>query len=182
MSIRLSGGRSLQTPAGLTTRPTPARVRNAVFNIWQLHVPNCRWLDLCTGSGAMGGEALLRGASAVWGIEQSPKACRAIAHNWQKLQADDQEVRLLKGEVCRILATLMAAPFDLIYFDPPYDSDLYEPVLALLAERSLLKTQGEIAVEHRPDRAIALPPGFTLKQSRRYGSTAISLITWKTKA
>ncbi|ABB57510.1 16S rRNA (guanine(966)-N(2))-methyltransferase RsmD [Synechococcus elongatus] len=178
MSIRLSGRRSLQTPAGLGTRPTPSRVRNAIFNVWQFAVPDCRWLDLCAGSGAMGGEALLRGASVVWGIEQSAQACRAIAQNWQKLQAPDQEVRLLKGEICRLLASLDAPAFDLIYFDPPYDGDLYEPVLALLAERSLLHEQGEIAVEHRPDRAIALPPNFELKQCRRYGSTAVSLITW----
>lgn len=126
----------------------------------------------------MGGEALLRGASVVWGIEQSPKACRAIAQNWQQLQNDNQEVRLLKGEVYRLLATLTVPPFDLIYFDPPYDGDLYEPVLALLAERSLLHPQGEIAVEHRPERVITLPSRFELKQCRRYGSTAVSLITW----
>lgn len=182
MSIRLSGRRSLQTPSGLATRPTPARVRNAIFNIWQREVPNCRWLDLCAGSGAMGGEALLRGASAVWGIEQSAQACRAIAQNWQKLQSTDQEVRLLKGEVSRLLSSLDAPAFDLIYFDPPYDGDLYEPVLALLAARSLLDAEGEIAVEHRPERAIALPPAFELKQCRRYGSTAVSLIRWATTA
>lgn len=182
MAIRLSGRRSLQTPTGLATRPTPARVRNAIFNIWQFEVLDCRWLDLCAGSGAMGGEALLRGAQVVWGIEQSPKACAAIERNWRSLQHDAQETRLLKGDICRLLASLTTPAFDLIYFDPPYDGDLYEPVLSLIAERSLLAKTGQIAVEHRPERSLTLPAAFELRQCRRYGSTAVSLIGWNRKS
>ncbi|MER3475705.1 MAG: 16S rRNA (guanine(966)-N(2))-methyltransferase RsmD, partial [Leptolyngbya sp. ERB_1_2] len=70
MSLRIYGNRSLKTLPGQETRPTLARVREAVFNIWQGSIEQCRWLDLCTGSGSMGAEALCRGASIVIGIEQ----------------------------------------------------------------------------------------------------------------
>ena len=60
--MRIYGNRQLKTLPGQITRPTPARVREAVFNIWQGSVENCRWLDLCAGSGSMGAEALCRGA------------------------------------------------------------------------------------------------------------------------
>ncbi|HEY9736425.1 MAG TPA: RsmD family RNA methyltransferase, partial [Trichocoleus sp.] len=67
MSLRIYGNRTIKTLPGEATRPTASRVREALFNIWQGRVDGCRWLDVCAGSGAMGAEALCRGAAEVVG-------------------------------------------------------------------------------------------------------------------
>lgn len=179
MSIRISGNRAIKTLPGLATRPTPALVREALFNIWQGRLLGCRWLDLCSGSGAMGAEALCRGAAVVVGIEQSAAACRLIAENWQRLANPGQEFKILRGEVCQKLRWLQKTPmeipgFDYIYFDPPYVSDLYLPVLQTIAQSQLLTPIGEMAVEFNP----SIPPdwaktGLVLTRVKTYGSTAL---------
>ena len=78
MALRIKGERPLKTLDGLNTRPTSSKVRAAVFNILQDRVKDAHWLDLCAGSGAMGAEALARGARSVTGVEQSAAACRII--------------------------------------------------------------------------------------------------------
>lgn len=174
MTLRIHGNRSLKTLPGLETRPTPARVREAVFNIWQGAIANCRWLDLCTGSGAMGAEALSRGAVLVIGIEQSAPACALIRQNWQSVVKEGQEFRVWRGDVVQQLSRLHGQSFDRIYFDPPYGSDLYTPVLSAIAARGLLDESGELAVEHSPDRSLPVPVGLTQYRQKVYGNTAVS--------
>ena len=151
MALRIYGNRSLKTLPGKHTRPTPARVREALFNIWQGSVVDCRWLDLCAGSGAMGAEALCRGAQTVIGIEQASRACGIIQQNWQQVVRPDQRTQLIKGHILKQLPQLKGQQFDHIYFDPPYASDLYAPVLEAIASLQLLAPDGELAVEHQTD-------------------------------
>lgn len=175
MSLRIYGNRPLKTLSGQATRPTPARVRQALFNIWQGTIEGCQWLDLCSGSGAMGAEALCRGASRVVGIEQSPKACAVIQRNWQQVAKPDQRFQILRGDVVQRLPLLAGQTFDRIYFDPPYDSDLYEPVLKAVAQHRLLASDGEFAVEHRADRI--LPEAvlnLSVCRQKLYGNTALT--------
>lgn len=174
MSLRVYGNRPLKTLPGQATRPTPARVRGAVFNIWQL-VQGCTWLDLCAGCGAMGAEALSRGAASVTGIEQSPQACRVIHQNWQRIAHPDQTFHVIKGDVRRQLSRLRRQTFDYIYFDPPYGSDLYDAVLPLVVTLDLLTEQGEMAVEHRQDlwQPYALE-GLAIVRQKRYGTTHLT--------
>lgn len=176
MALRVRGRRSLQTPTGLATRPTAARVRAAMFNIWQWRVAGCHFLDLCAGSGAMGAEALSRGAAFVLGIERSPQTCELIRNNWRAIAQPEQRWQILCGTLPQVLHQIQGEVFDLIYFDPPYDSDLYEPVLNALAAQGLLAPDGEIALEHRPQRVFALPESLELRRQKRYGSTEISLV------
>lgn len=175
MSLRIHGNRALKTLPGLDTRPTPARVREAVFNIWQGTIPGCRWLDLCTGTGAMGAEALSRGAALVVGIEQSGKACAVIQQNWQQIAKPEQGIQLIRGNVLQKLPTLAGQQFDRIYFDPPYASNLYEPVLEAIAKYQLLARDGELAAEHNPARSMPEIIGcLTLQRQKAYGNTALS--------
>ena len=178
MSIRIYGNRELKTLPGLETRPTPARVRQAVFNIWQGSIAGCRWLDLCSGSGAMGAEALCRDAAMVVGIERSSAACTTIEQNWLKVTGDSQKFQLLRGDVVQRLADLKGQKFDRIYFDPPYAGELYHPVIAAIDLHQLLTPLGEIAVEHSPDPQISsLPlslPTLELCLYKSYGNTALS--------
>lgn len=179
MTLRIHGNRLLKTLPGLETRPTPARVREAVFNIWQGAIADCRWLDLCAGSGAMGAEALSRGAALVVGIEQSAPACALIRQNWQSIARPNQEFRIWRGDVRLQLSRLHGQTFDRIYFDPPYTSELYEPVLDAIATYKLLSTTGELAVEHDPDRSLPVPTALAQYRQKIYGNTAVSFYCWQ---
>ena len=170
--LRIYGNRPLKTLAGSATRPTPARVREAVFNIWQGAVAGSRWLDLCAGCGAMGAEALCRGATEALGIEQSAEACRIIRQNWQLVAKDDQQLSVIRGDVRRQLTRLRQQTFDLIYFDPPYASDLYNPVLETIAALQLLHPEGELAVEYSPDHWTPISvSGLEVVRQKHYGKT-----------
>ena len=185
MSLRIYGNRPLKTLPGGQTRPTPARVREALFNIWQGKMTGCRWLDLCAGSGAMGAEALCRGAVRAVGIDRAGKACGIIRHNWQQVAGTNQTFQVLRGDVVRQLAGLSGKEqFDRIYFDPPYDSDLYPPILEIISRSildaretdslPLLAPDGELAVEHRPQQwGIESVPGLVLCRQKTYGNTAL---------
>ncbi len=173
--LRIYGNRALKTLPGEATRPTSARVREALFNIWQGRVADCRWLDLCVGSGAMGAEALCRGAREVVGIEQSGEAYGVARENWQRVAQPSQVIRLFKGDVVKQISRLKQQPFDLIYFDPPYASDLYQPVLEHISRYDLLAATGEMAVEHgthgwQPQAV----PGLTLVRQKRYGTAHLA--------
>lgn len=176
--LRIYGNRALKTLPGSDTRPTSARVREALFNIWQGRIADCRWLDLCTGSGAMGAEALCRGAAEVVGIEKSPDAYAITRENWQKVVQPDQTFSLFKGDVVKQLSRLHRQPFDCIYFDPPYASELYIPVLDRIVNLNLLASTGEIAVEHNPDDwTPILIAGLELVRQKQYGTTHLAFYT-----
>ncbi|MBD2136538.1 16S rRNA (guanine(966)-N(2))-methyltransferase RsmD [Anabaena sp. FACHB-1237] len=175
MSLRIYGNRLLKTLPNQHTRPTSARVRQAVFNIWQGTIIGCRWLDLCAGSGSMGAEALCRGASLVIGIEKSIHACEIVQENWQKVANHDQQFQILRGNIAQQINKLIGQKFDKIYFDPPYASDLYVPILQAIAQNELLDIEGEIGVEHSHQNWIA-PEIANLEVCRQkvYGNTGIT--------
>ena len=174
--MRIRGKQTIQTVAGLETRPTASRVREAIFNIWQFEIAGCRWLDLCAGTGAMGAEALCRRAAVVVGIEQAGRACTVIGQNWNKLARPEQQVQILQMDVLRGLAQLAGQQFDRIYFDPPYACDFYERVIMAIATHSLLTpTSGVLAVEHHKTRVMPSTFGcLAIIQTRHYGTTAVT--------
>lgn len=172
--VRIYGNRPIKTLLGLNTRPTTARVREALFNRWQHHLQECHWLDLCAGSGSMGAEALCRDAAVVYGIERSGDACRVIRQNWQSLATPTQHFQILRGDVVKKLLKLQGQSFDLIYFDPPYDSELYGPVLDEIATHQLLKPTGELAVEHHPQKMLSSPPTLQICHTRTYSNTTLT--------
>lgn len=175
MSLRIYGQRSLKTLPGLETRPTPARVREALFNIWQGQIVGCHWLDLCAGSGAMGAEALCRGAALAVAIEQSSRAVAIVQHNWHQVAQPEQRFQVVRGDVVKRLPQLVGQSFDRIYFDPPYASGLYQPVLAAIGQYHLLAVGGELAVEHSRDRMDwSVPEGWEVCRQKVYGNTALT--------
>ncbi|MGB3296932.1 MAG: 16S rRNA (guanine(966)-N(2))-methyltransferase RsmD [Phormidesmis sp.] len=178
MSVRIYGNREIKTLPGAMTRPTSARVREALFNVWQGQVLGCRWLDLCAGSGAMGAEALCRGAAEVVGVEKSGAACEMIRQNWQKVAKPKQRFEVIKGDVVQMLERrLINAPlFDLVYFDPPYASELYDSVFMMLS--ACLSPQGEAAVEYSEAhwQPAHLPASLEVVKEKRYGSTRLAFL------
>lgn len=172
--MRIYGNRQIKTLPGQLTRPTTSRVREAVFEIWREQIASCHWLDLCCGSGSMGAEALCRGASLVIGIEQSGRACSVIRENWQRVATPDQSWQVFRGDVVRRLSKL-TQEFDRIYFDPPYDSGIYEQVLDQLASHPCLTPNGELAVEHAPKQNLPTHvKGIIAQRTKTYGNSAVT--------
>ena len=168
-------GRRLQTPRGLGVRPTSERVRQALMDILAPWTQGRRWLDLYAGSGAVGIEALSRGAGQVVFVERHRLACRTILANLQQTGLQDR-AELRCQEVRSALAQLAqeGRRFDVIFADPPYQphgAPLEE--LEILLVR-LLAPGGLVAVEHS---ARHRPPRWaSLRRVReaRYGETQIS--------
>src|SRR5262245_19867990 len=163
-------GHRIEAPHGLATRPTSDRVRENVFNIVQAWVEDARVLDRFAGSGAMGIEALSRGAERAVFVESQPAACRAIEHNLDKLRLTGAEV------ACNDVARFVAADtrtYDLVFCDPPYDEYVsLEPILARYVPR-LLVAGALCALGTAAKQEPQLP--LEQRTSRRYGSARITL-------
>lgn len=175
MSIKVTGGylrgRVLKTLPGRDTRPTIARVREAVFSILQHDLEGAEFLDLFAGSGVMAIEAVSRGAVRAVLVEKHPKAAAVIRHN---LNLCGLELPLVVADYVRAMEQLASEGrrFDLIYADPPYG--LVDPVeLFRLAEKySLLKPDGLFIMEHAGDLT---PETEKIIKTRRFGDSAITI-------
>lgn len=179
--LRIYGNRPLKTLPGPHTRPTTGKVRMALFNMWRGDIAGAQWLDLCAGNGTMGAEALCRGAKRVVAVEQSGKVCGIIRENWQKLAQSEQSWQIIRGSVPKILPSLAGQSFDWIYFDPPYQSGLYGPVLDQVQELKLLEPAGEMAVEYDQAHwqpAIAVGKLRLLRQ-KKYGLSCLAFYGWE---
>ncbi|MDD4081373.1 MAG: 16S rRNA (guanine(966)-N(2))-methyltransferase RsmD [Eubacteriales bacterium] len=180
-SLVLTGGeyrsRRLFAPEGLDTRPTRAIVREALFNMLQGACEGARVLDLFAGSGALGFEALSRGAAIATFCDHAASAMAIIRKNAAMLKAEERCV-FLRMDWRQALGEMAAAGqlFNLILLDPPYVLDR-APVLEGILDNQLLAADGIIALEHGGREEITPPQGFELSRSRLYGESAITLIT-----
>lgn len=143
--------RRLVAPAGVQTRPTSDRLRETLFNVLGPAVQGSAWLDLFAGSGAIGIEALSRGALMAHFVESSSRAVRAIRSNLATLGVSEG-FEITERDVIpalRLLNGRAAASFDFCFLDPPYRKEQdYQQVLGFLAQSGLLKTGGLVIVEH----------------------------------
>jgi 16S rRNA (guanine966-N2)-methyltransferase len=165
-------GRRLQAPPGLDTRPTADRIREALFSILGPRVEHARVLDLFAGSGALGIEALSRGARAATFVDNGAPAIRTVVANLEAVGADAEVVR---AEARRFLggASRSARQYDLVFLDPPYrlaaslGRDLSAALPAVLAPGA--------AVVAESDRRAPLEIDLPLEDERRYGDTLIRI-------
>jgi 16S rRNA (guanine966-N2)-methyltransferase len=149
-------GRTLKSPRDLQVRPTSDRLRETLFNILNLRITeDTRFLDLCSGTGAIGFEALSRGSRHATFIEKAQRECALIKTNSELLEVDAQKLRIICVSAEKFLQNT-SQTFDLVYFDPPYADD-YTPVLQQFGEinSTLLADEGVLIVEHRKN--IMLP-------------------------
>lgn len=159
------GGRKLVTPEGEDTRPTSERVREAIFNsLFSLDaIDDARVLDLFAGSGALGIEALSRGAGHATFVEQDRAALRALRENVDTLGIGAQS-SIVAGDGLRHVD--VAGDHDLVLLDPPYDFDGWDDLLARLPECT-------VVIES--DREIEVPDRWVVHRVKRYGSTVVTL-------
>ncbi len=172
-----AGGRRLKTPSGASTRPTSDRVREALFSAVDATLgtlAGLRFLDLYAGSGAVGLEAGSRGAAAVTLVEQDRRTAGVIRDNARTLGLRGVEVRV--GAVARTLGQAPAAPYDVVFLDPPYALDTGQVVAGLeaLRDHGWLAEEALVVVE-RSSRTPGLdwPYGFVAVRERRYGETTL---------
>ncbi len=178
--LRISGGelkgRLVKAPPGQATRPTSAKVREALFAILGARVAEARVADLFAGSGALGLEALSRGAARCLFVDQAPAALKLLGRNLDALgltgRAKVLGMDLASPAAGRRLA--QEGPFDLILADPPYGRGLAAMIAGLAAKAGILAPEGRLVIEHsHRERPVALA-GLVLGDHRIYGQTELS--------
>jgi 16S rRNA (guanine966-N2)-methyltransferase len=178
-TLRIIGGtwrgRRLRFPPSQDIRPTPDRVRETLFNWLAARVPGARCLDLFAGSGALGLEALSRGAAHLTFVECDPGAARAIAARLEEWGAHGAQVE--KIDARRFLDAAPAQPFDIVFLDPPFASTLLEESAARLEQGGWLASDALIYVERPADSEPqgALPQSWTPLKAKRAGEVGYHL-------
>ncbi|MDO5110941.1 MAG: 16S rRNA (guanine(966)-N(2))-methyltransferase RsmD [Clostridia bacterium] len=168
-------GTQLSAPQGRNTRPTLARVKESLFGILQFDIPGAAVLDLFAGSGALGLEAVSRGASLAVFCDHDRQSLTAIRQNIEKLgfgakcvlYAVDYQAALQRAEAA-------GYAFDIVFLDPPYASGLALPAMETILARGLLQKGGVIVIEHDPKDLVAYA-GFAT-DTRKYGDVALTLL------
>jgi 16S rRNA (guanine966-N2)-methyltransferase len=163
------GGRRIAAPPGRATRPTQDRVREAWMSAVAPHLPGARVLDLFAGSGALGLEALSRGAEHAVFVEQAPAALRVLRENLRALGAEGR-AEVVRADAVRHAAGLGAGAFDLAFADPPYGQGLAEAVAECFAR---VPFAALLTIEHGAGDRLPELPGA---RERRYGDTRLTFL------
>lgn len=170
-------GHKLETIEGLATRPTTDRIKETLFNIIAFDLPECSFLDLFSGSGAIGIEALSRGAKEAVFVEHAAECQRVIAENLRHTKLAER-ARLMQADVLAALDTLAAEgkKFDIIFLDPPYAAELYGAVLEKIVQKGLLRQDGYIIAEHAAQGKLPLPQGMAILREKVYKTTVLTFL------
>ncbi len=156
-------GKIIDAPKGLDTRPVTDKIRQALFNVWQFQIPGSSFLDLFSGSGSMGLEAISRHAKHVVMVEKGKEAAKVIRSNIKACHFEGRDANVMEQDVFDAIKQLKRnrETFDLIYLDPPYTVDeIFHPVMEALGDAALLKDDGEVVIRTRKEK----------KMNDRYGS------------
>ncbi|MCL2527022.1 MAG: 16S rRNA (guanine(966)-N(2))-methyltransferase RsmD [Defluviitaleaceae bacterium] len=167
---------ALAAPKGQATRPTADRVKENLFNIISHYVPGARFLDLFCGSGAIGVEALSRGAETAVFVDISKDAILATNSNIARTRLEKQS-KVLQMCVIQAITKLKfdGNCFDIIFMDPPYNSTLFPQVAKALETASLLSDEGILIAEIGADEPLPDVSPFVLEDNRTYGNTQLLL-------
>ncbi len=172
-------GRRLAEFTGSGIRPTPDRVREAVFSILISRLDSLhqrRVLEICAGTGAMSLEALSRGANATVLIDSSPQAAKLIRDNISRCKMEQRATLISQSAQSALPLLAREKPFDLIFMDPPYNKKMIPQILEQLATLQLLAQNGIICAESSRGEQFELPSCFERIETRHYGNSEIHLI------
>ncbi len=169
-------GKKLISPRNRSIRPTSDRLRETVFNIIAAEVPQAAVLDLFAGTGALGIEALSRGAASAWFVDRSRSAIALLERNLSACRLEGKSRRLC-WDIARDLTCLKSAasPFTLVFMDPPYERGLVHPTLDRLHRSRALSVGALVVIEHGAGEPLDDPGRpYHLEDQRRYGKTLVS--------
>lgn len=171
-------GRRLRVPKQRSVRPTSDYLREALFDILGTSVGGVRFLDLYAGSGAVGIEAVSRGAIEVVFLEHDPACLQVLRENVERVGYAGQ--RVIAGDVLRVLPRLarQGERFDMIFLDPPYGTGLARRTLNIMAAGDLLRPRGVVIVEHFAKELLPPRIGVLARfREKRHGQTVLSFYT-----
>lgn len=174
--MRIVGGKNKGTRLRVAkrgVRPTKAIVREAIFNIIGDRIPGARVLDVFAGSGALGLEAISRGARHCVFIDNKVST---LKKNITALKYGDKS-RILKADYTVGIRRLKAQAFDIIFIDPPYHGGFIEKTMRAVGRYAVLRTGGAIVAECGSNEEIRIPAGFTIDKKRTYGDTTVLFIS-----
>ena len=190
-NLRLIGGKRLQSPNNIYTRPTTLRVREALFNILNNKVENCNWLDLFSGTGAISCEAYNHGARKIIAIEKNKnnsKICLKNILSLQDINNRKNDIDVICKDVLnwtkpnfeRNLSSkiidLNELKFDFVYLDPPYNVNFYELVLNQIFNCNFLKKDSVVICEHSPKLYIKKSSLWETIDVRNYGQSRLTFL------
>ena len=175
-------GLKLQAPLDSNTRPTSDRLKEALFSIleshkYNLNINTSKVLDICSGTGALGIEAISRGAKVVYFIEKDPKATDVIEKNISKLKKNNQNaiyVKLIKDDAIKALGKISAI-FDIVFIDPPYNSSIIEECLIGLKELNLINNDSYIFAESSKKESFEFD-GYEIFDTKTYGKSKLTIL------
>lgn len=159
----------LKAPQGPDTRPTTDRIKETLFNMLQPYLPCSVFIDLCSGSGGIGIEAISRGARHAYFAENAREAAKCIADNLHFTKFEERAT-LLRQDAVSALMSIHEKHADIIFMDPPYQAGLEEPVLSALARMPYVDEDTLVIIEAALDRdfSFAGEHGFLVAREKRY--------------
>jgi 16S rRNA (guanine966-N2)-methyltransferase len=172
--------RPLMSTPSPRVRPTARRLRETLFELLGARVLGVRFLDLCAGSGAVGIEALSRGAGHVTFVDRSAKICSLITENLGRCGVCEDQAEVRTGDAILFLRRTELPPWDIVFFDPPYRTD-YAPVLSLLGTAALIKRPGGILIaEHHCEHELKEREGRLRRRRKiRQGDSCLSFYEYR---
>jgi 16S rRNA (guanine966-N2)-methyltransferase len=177
-TLRLTGGtlrsRSVRTPSGRAVRPTPARVKEALFSILGPRIDGARVLDLYAGTGALGLEALSRGAAHATFVEAHRPTAGALRRTLAELALDDRATVL--GFPAERAARTVEGRYDIVFADPPYAQAYPRETFAALRERGAIDPDSVLVYEHSASTPAPQDPAFRSERTSRYGAVALTFL------
>ena len=189
-NLRLIGGRRLESPNTIDTRPTTLMVREAIFNILKNSVENSNWLDLFSGSGAISCEAYNHGAKKIVAVEKNKinsKICLKNLYSLQNIDNRKNDIQVICNDVLiwtkpnterklSITDNLNKISFDFIYLDPPYEANYYELVLKQIFNCNFIRKGTIVICEHSLELNIKKNILWDIYDVRTYGQTKLTFL------
>jgi 16S rRNA (guanine966-N2)-methyltransferase len=167
-------GRHLKSPPSMNVRPTSDRLRETLFNVIAPRIEDSRFLDLCAGSGAVGIEALSRGASHATFVDRSRPSCQLIEANLELCRIPEEQHEIYCSEASEFLRHTRTSEWDIIFFDPPY-KDNYLKTLEFLGSSKLIGDDGLVIVEHHHKNTLPETIGdLARKRVLKQGDSSLS--------
>lgn len=175
------GGLRIKAKVPTGVRPTADNVRESIFGILssRMDFEGVTVLDICAGTGAMGFEAISRGAESIVFIEKSKKVSDFIKIAAETFKISPNKYNIINADALTALKRIdlgSSVQFDIIFFDPPYESEIYNPVIDLINKRKVLKSDGIFIVESSVKYALNLADSFKIDIEKKYGEKKASFL------
>lgn len=178
----IAKGRPLKAPEGLQTRPVTDKIRESLFNIWMHDIEGCDFLDLFSGSGSMGIEAMSRHAHHVVMVDLSSQAIQVIQQNIRSCHLQQQSHEIFKEDVFKAIDRFESQQrtFDIIYLDPPFTVDtIFLPVMESLSKTHLLKEDGQVVIRTLKEKVMPDQFGSLHRyRTKTYGISTLHFYQW----